>query len=66
MKAFCADLRKHTIELINYEKIEVLPMTVGEIESYNNQIFCHISKNRFHEVNEKEDDSYHDNNEDED
>ena len=66
MKAFCADLRKHTIELINYEKIEVLPMTDEEIESNNNQIFCHISKNRFHEVNGKEDDSYHDNNEDED
>ena len=38
MKRFRADLKKHTTEIINYKKNEMLPLTEEKIESYNNKI----------------------------
>ena len=32
MKRFRADLKKHTTEIINYKKNEMLPLTENEIE----------------------------------
>ena len=37
MKRFRADLKKHTTEIINYKKNEMLPLTEDKIESYNNK-----------------------------
>ena len=37
MKRFRADLKKHTTEIINYKKNEMLPLTEDKIESHNNK-----------------------------
>ena len=56
MEKFCADLKKACNRNINYVKKEILPEKGNtaideeidkEIESYNNQIFCHICKKSF-------------------
>ena len=64
MKKFCADLKKHAREIINNEKKEMLPLTDGGIESYNNKKFCHICRKKFHDVDDRDnnsnDDSDHD------
>ena len=52
---FWANLRKHATEIIKYENEEMLPLTDGEIESYNNKKFCHICKKKF---DDDDDDSH--------
>ena len=56
MEKFCADLKKACNRNINYVKKEILPEKGNtaideeidkEIESYNNQNFCHICKKSF-------------------
>ena len=44
IKHFCKDLRKNTIEIIDYEMI---PLTDEENESYHKQKLCHICKKIF-------------------
>ena len=63
---FCADPRKHATGKINCINKEILLLTDEEIESYNNQKFCHICKNMFHEVDDSDDNSNHYNNDDDD
>ena len=55
MKKFCADLRKHATEIINYEKKEMLPLIDEEIRSFNDKEFSHICKNKFHDVHDSND-----------
>ena len=64
MKKFCADLKKHATESINYEKKEMLPLTDGKIESYNKKKFCHICKNKFYDVDDRDDNSNNDSDDD--
>ena len=47
MKNFCKDLEKHATEIINYEKKEIIPLTVKESESYHEQKACYICKKKF-------------------
>lgn len=39
MQKFCGDLRKHSTELIYYDKMKILPLIHADIESHNNQKF---------------------------
>ena len=57
MKKFCADLRKHATEIINYDKKEMLPLADENIESYRNKKFCHIYKKKSHDVDDNENDN---------
>ena len=42
MKNFCLDLRKHTTEIINFEKNEMLPVAM---------LLCHICKEESYDIN---------------
>ena len=57
MKKFCTDLRKRQTEITNYEKEKMLPLTDEKNKSWKNTKFCHICKNKFHNTNDKCDDS---------
>ena len=46
MKKFCKDLRKHAIEIINYEK-KVIPLTIKEKIDHNKQNICYLFKKEF-------------------
>ena len=58
MKIFCKDLKDQAMKIINYEKKEMIPLTVKEEESSKskNQRICHICKQEFctDEDNKKE------------
>ena len=56
MKLFCKDLKDQAMKIINDEKIEMIPLTDEEKESYENQEICHICKKEFctDENNKKE------------
>ena len=47
MERFCKDLRENAMEIINYEKKEMIPLTDKETEFYENQKVCHICKKEF-------------------
>ena len=65
MKKFCADLRKHTAETVNWEKTKCRHWQ-GKIESDNDKKFFHICKKKFHDVDDSSDsdDSNDDNDDD--
>ena len=44
MKNFCKDLKKHTTEIINFEKKETILLTNEENKSYLSQEVCYICK----------------------
>ena len=51
---FCEDLKKHTLEIINFKDKDMIPLTDKEIESYEKQKVCHICKKEFcYDKNEK-------------
>ena len=53
-KKFCEDLKKHAIEIINFEEKEMKPLTDEEIIYYEKQKLCHICKKEFcYDKNEK-------------
>ena len=60
MKIFCKDLRDQTMNIINYEKKDMIPLTDEEKESYENQDVCHICEKEFctNKNNKKEFKSY--------
>ena len=66
MKKFCADLKKHAADVIDFEKKEILPLTDKEIESYNHQKFHHICKAKFLDVDDSDDDNDDDSKDDSD
>ena len=47
MKNFSLDLKEHAIEIINYEKKEMIPLTKKEREIHNKQKVCYICKKIF-------------------
>ena len=57
MKKFCADLKKGGTEVTNYEKKEILPLTDEEIQTCSNKKFCHISKKKFNDVDDSDDEN---------
>ena len=44
MEVFCKDLRNQAMEIINYEKKEMIPLIDKETESYEKQKVCYICK----------------------
>ena len=53
-KKFCEDLKKHAVEIINFEEKEMKPLTDEEIIYYEKQKLCHICKKEFcYDKNEK-------------
>ena len=48
IKTFCADLKEHATEIINFEKNEVLLLTEKQ-EKFKKRKFCHICKWQFNE-----------------
>ena len=53
MKKFCKDLRTHAINIINYEKKKMIPLTIKEEIDYNKQQICYICKKEFNKNDEK-------------
>ena len=53
---FCKDLKDQAMKIINYEKKEMILLTVEEEESYENQKVCYICEKEFctDENNKKE------------
>ena len=47
VKKLCKELRNRTMEIINYEQKEMVPLTDKEIESNEKQGVCHICKKEF-------------------
>ena len=47
MESFCKDLKVHATKIINYEEIEMIPLTDEENKSYKNQKVCYICKGEF-------------------
>ena len=56
MKLFCKDLKDQAMKIINDEKIEMIPLTDEEKESYENQEICYVCEEEFctNENNKKE------------
>ena len=46
-KDFCKDLRKHAAKIVDYEKKEIVPLTIEKSQSYHKQKACHICKKGF-------------------
>ena len=44
MKKFCKDLREHATKIINYEKKNMMPLTIKEEIYHNKQKICYICK----------------------
>ena len=47
MKRFCKDLKERALEITNYKKKEMMPLTDEENKSYKKQIVCYICKKEF-------------------
>ena len=47
MKRFCKDLKEHATKIINYEKIEMIPLTDEENKFYKKRKLCYICKKVF-------------------
>ena len=52
-KKFCKDLREHTTKIINYEKKNMIPLTIEEKIHFNEQKICYICKKEFNKNDEK-------------
>ena len=42
MKSFCKDLKEDVTKIIDYEKKEMIPLTIEESQSYHEQNTCYI------------------------
>ena len=47
MKKFCKCLTEHAMQIINFEKKKIIPLTNGEYKLYLSQVNCHIYKQKF-------------------
>ena len=47
IKIFCRDLKDCTMNIINHEKKDIIPLTNEEKESYENQQICYICEEEF-------------------
>ena len=62
MKKFCKDLRTHATKIINYEKKNVISLTIKEEIYHNKQKICYICKKEFNKNDKKQQkvrDHYH-------
>ena len=46
MKKFCKDLKKHATKIINYEKKNMIPLTIKEEIDHNKQKICYTCKKK--------------------
>ena len=46
-KKLCKDLKDQAMEIINYEKKEIIPLTYNENKYYEKKKYCHICKKKF-------------------
>ena len=53
MKKFCKDLREHTTKIINYEKKNMIPLTIKEKIHDNEQEICYICKKELDKSDKK-------------
>ena len=44
LKKFCECLKNHAMEIINFEKKKIIPLTSRECESYATHEYCHICR----------------------
>ena len=51
MKKFCSVTRRHTAEITNFQKDEMLSLKAKQEEEYTKQNLCLICKGEFHDVN---------------
>ena len=56
MERFCKDLRENALEIIDYEKKEIMPVTDEENNSYKKQKVCFICKKQFNTDDDDDDD----------
>ena len=47
MKIFCKNLKDQAMKIINYEKKKIIPLTIEEKETHENQKICYISEKEF-------------------
>ena len=48
MEKFCKDLKDLAMEVVNYEKKEMIPLTYKEEKYYESCKFCHVCKKKFY------------------
>ena len=60
-KKLCKDLNGQAMEIINYEKKEMIPLTYDENKYYEKKKYCHICKKLFwyDQENQSKHDVYH-------
>ena len=46
MKGFCKDLKKHATEIINFQKKEIIQLSIEENEPYLKKELCHKCKKK--------------------
>ena len=46
MKKFCTSLREHTKNIIDFEKLKMLPLTEEELKSYQDAKICYICRKK--------------------
>ena len=46
VEKFCKDLKELRMEMINFKKKEMIPLTNKEIKSYEKQKVCHICEKK--------------------
>ena len=51
MTMFCKDLKEHGMEIINYEKKKIIPLTDKEKETHENKKVCYICEKEFSKYN---------------
>ena len=54
MKKFCKDLGEHSMKIINYEKKNMISLTMEEKVHYNKQKVCYICKKEFDNNDKKQ------------
>ena len=60
MEMFSKDLQTLSMEVINTEKKEMLPLTNNEIRYYETRKYCHIFRNKlYNDENDKKYNKYH-------
>ena len=54
MKRFCASLREHALEIINFKKKKMKLLTNEQLTSYENAKICFICKEKFEDKHTKD------------
>ena len=61
IEKLCKDLKEQAMEIVNYEKKEMIPLTYDENKYYEKKKYCHICKRKFcfNKENKSEYNLYH-------